>query len=98
MKPLYLKVVLFDPVTDDEFPVSEGLQVEVVKIFDHNPLVGFDPLKLKDDTSTDLFYTNSPRYRVSKDHYLRVGFKIANFCHIQSDSFQAPNRKVFPIL
>jgi glycerophosphoryl diester phosphodiesterase len=79
MKPLYLKVVLFDPVTDEEFPVSDGLQVDVVKIFDYNPLVGFNPLRLKYDESNDLFYTRSPRYKVSNDHYLRVGFKKVNF-------------------
>jgi len=79
MKPLYLKVVLFDPVTDEEFPVSDGIQVEVVKIFDYNPLVGFNPLRLKYDETNNLFYRRSPRYKVSKDHYLRVGFKKANF-------------------
>ena len=79
MKTLYLKVILFDPVTDEEFPISEGIQVEVVKIFDHNPLVGFDPLQLKYDTSNDLFYVKSPKYKVSKSHYLRAGFKKANF-------------------
>jgi glycerophosphoryl diester phosphodiesterase len=79
MKPLYLKVVLFDPVTDEEFPVSDGFQVEVVKILDYNPLVGFDPLRLKYDTSKNLFFVNSPKYKVSKSHYLRVGFKKTNF-------------------
>lgn len=79
MKPLYLKVILFDPVTDEEYPVSEGVRVEVVKIFDYNPFVGFKPLRLKYNSTRDLFYTNSPRYKVSDDHYLRVGFKKANF-------------------
>ena len=79
IKPLYLKVILFDPVPDKEFPISEGIQVEVVKIFDHNPLVGFDPLRLKYDASNDLFYVKSPKYKVSKSHYLRVEFKKANF-------------------
>jgi glycerophosphoryl diester phosphodiesterase len=79
MKPLYLKVVLFDPVTEEEYPVSDGIQVEVVKIFDYNPLVGFSPLRLKFDDSNDLFYTISPRYKTSNDHYLRVGFKKVNF-------------------
>jgi len=79
MKPIYLKVILFDPFTDEEFPISDGIQVEVVKIFDYNPLVGFSPLKLKYLPSQNLFYLNSPQYKVSKDHYFRVGFKKANF-------------------
>jgi len=79
MKPLYIKVLLYDPVTDEEYPVSDGIQVEIVKIFDYNPLVGFNPLRFKHDTTNDLFYAKSPRYKVSKSHYLRVGFKKANF-------------------
>jgi glycerophosphoryl diester phosphodiesterase len=79
MKLLYLKVILYDPLNDEEYPVTEGIQVEVVKIYDHNPLVGFDPLRLKFDSVNNLFYVRSSRYRVSRDHYLRVGFKKANF-------------------
>ena len=47
MKPLYVRVVLFDPLSDEEFPVSDGIQVDVVKINDFNPLVGFDRRSLK---------------------------------------------------
>jgi glycerophosphoryl diester phosphodiesterase len=79
MKSLYLKVILYDPVTDEEYPVSDGIQVEIVKIHDYNPLVGFNPLRLKYDSTNYLFYTKSSRYKVSKSHYLRVGFKKANF-------------------
>jgi glycerophosphoryl diester phosphodiesterase len=79
MKPIYLKVILFDPFTDEEFQITDGIQVEVVQILDYNPLVGFSPLRLKYQPTKNLFYTNSPKYKVSKDHYFRVGFKKANF-------------------
>ena len=79
MKPVFLKVILFDPFTDEEFLISDGIQVEVVQIFDYNPMVGFKPLRLKYNPSKDLFYTNSPRYKVNKDYYFRVGFKKSNF-------------------
>jgi glycerophosphoryl diester phosphodiesterase len=79
MKSLYLKVFLFDPLTAEEYPVTDGIQVEIVEIYEHNPLVGFNPKRLKFDGNLGLFYTRSPRYRVSKDHYLRVGFKKVNF-------------------
>jgi len=79
LKPLYLKVILFDPVTNEEFPISDNIQVDIVKIFDYNPFVGFKPLRLKNDEINDLYYAKSPRYKVSNDHYLRVGFKKANF-------------------
>jgi glycerophosphoryl diester phosphodiesterase len=79
MRPLFLKVILFDPVTDEEYPVSDGIRVEIVKINDDNPLVGFNPLRLKYDNLSETFITKSPRYKISKSHYLRVGFKKANF-------------------
>ena len=79
MKPLYLKVILFDPLSGEEYPVSDGIQVEIAEIYEHNPLVGFHPKRLKFDENLELFYIRSPRYSVSKDHYLRVGFKKVNF-------------------
>jgi glycerophosphoryl diester phosphodiesterase len=79
MRPLYLKVVLFDPFTDDEYPVSEGIKVEIVRIYDNNPLVGFDRLPLKYDRESDLFIAKAPGYKVSESHYLRVGFKMTRF-------------------
>jgi glycerophosphoryl diester phosphodiesterase len=79
MKPLFIKVILFDPVTDEEFQISDGIQVEVAEIFEHNPLVGFNTMRLRYDKINDLFYSKSSRYKVSDDHYLRVGFKKVNF-------------------
>ena len=79
MKPLYLQVILYDPVSDEEYSVSDGIRVEIVKIFANNPLVGYDPLRLTYNPETDVFYTTSKRYKVSKSHYLRVGFKKANY-------------------
>ena len=79
MKPLYLKVILYDPASDEEYPVSDGIRVEIVKIFDNNPLVGYDPLRLKYNKVSNIFFTTSKQYKVSNSHYLRVGFKKANF-------------------
>ena len=82
MKPLYVRVVLFDPVSDEGFPVSDGIQVDVVKINDFNPLVGFNRRSLKYNSDNDLFTVKAPRYHVSQSHYLRVGFKKVNFSKI----------------
>ena len=79
MKPLYVKVILFDPVTNEEYVVTDGIQVEIAEIYDHNPLVGFNTLRLKYNEDRKLFYARSPRYKLSNDHYLRVGFKKVNF-------------------
>jgi glycerophosphoryl diester phosphodiesterase len=79
MRPVYVNLYLFDPITDEEFQVSEGALVEIAKIFDYNPLVGFNPLRLRYDTQNKLFSAKAPRYNISKSHYFRVIFKKVNF-------------------
>ena len=60
MKPLYVRVVLFDPILDDEFPISEGIQLDVVKINDYNPLVGFNRRSLKYDSDNGIGKQDQP--------------------------------------
>jgi len=79
MKPLFVHVVLTDPVTDEEFPVSNGIQVDIVKINENNPLVGFDRLPLRHQKESGVFTVNAPRYMASSSHFLRVGFKKTRF-------------------
>ena len=79
MKPIYLQVLLFDPCTDEEWPVSSGIQVEIVRINDDNPLVGFERLPLVYKKNTDVFFVHEPAYQVSPSHYFRVGFKKTRF-------------------
>jgi glycerophosphoryl diester phosphodiesterase len=86
MKPLYLKVVLFDPtlpstapIADREFPVFDGLEVEIIEIQAWNPNVGFDSLRLRADPGTQTFVAENPAYEPSRDHFIRVGFAKPNF-------------------
>ncbi len=79
MKPLFVKVILFDPTTDAEFSVVEGIEVEVVRIHPWNPTVGFDSLKLTPHPEAGFFSVNDPGYEAGKDHHFRVGFRKANF-------------------
>ena len=86
MKPLYLKVKLFDPMADStipaherEFPVFDGVEVEIVKIQSWNPSVGFDSLLLTPDRDTGMFVAEHAEYKPSRHHFLRVGFTKPNF-------------------
>ena len=79
MKPLFVKVMLFDPITNEEFPVFDGIAVEIARILAYNPLVGFNILRLSPDSDAKLFVADSPKYKVSKSHYFRVGFTKPNF-------------------
>lgn len=79
MKPLFIKVVLFDPVTNAEFSVIDGLEVEVVRIQRWNPTVGLDSLKLTPHPDQGIFSVNDPDYVAGIDHHIRVGFRKPNF-------------------
>ncbi|UCE07054.1 MAG: hypothetical protein JSW07_03175 [bacterium] len=79
MKSIFVKVILFDPITGEEFHVFDGIEVEIVRILAYNPMVGFDSLRLLPDPQHNLFTADAPKYKVSKSHYFRVGFKKPNF-------------------
>jgi len=86
MKPLILKITLFDPTADPtiparerEFPVFDGVEVEIVEIRSWNPLVGFDSLLLRPDRDSGMFVAESPEYKPGRHHFLRVGFTKPNF-------------------
>jgi len=96
MKPLHLKVILFDPTADPalpkdqhEFPVFDGLEVDVVRIRYWNPDVGFDSLRPTPDPATQTFIANDPAYKTSRHHFIRVGFTKPNFSK-QTKSLLAP--------
>jgi len=79
MKPLFVRVELFDPLTDETFPVSDGIHIDIIKINDYNPFSGNNKRALKYNPVQDLYSLRAPRYQVDKSHYLRVGFKKVNF-------------------
>ncbi len=97
MKSLYVRVVVFDPLEDDEFTISDGIQVDVVKINDFNPLVGFNRRSLKYDVDDDVFTVNAPRYHVSQSHYLRVSFKKVNFSKVNGQLLAANEVETIPL-
>ena len=96
MKPLYLKITLFDPtlpasaaLSEREFPVFDGLEVEIVRVRYWNPAVGFDSLRLTPDPATKTFVAKNQAYKTSRHHFIRVGFAKPNFSK-QTKSLLAP--------
>jgi len=88
MKPLYVKLFLYEPplgpdgnpVADRTYPVNSGIAVEVVEINSFNPDVGFDSLPLAPHpTDATVFFVDDPKYSVSSRQYIRVGFINPNF-------------------
>jgi len=87
MKPLYLKVVLADhsvdeatvPAAEREFPVVDGIEVAIVPMNFGNPTGQTEWLRLVPDAGTGIFSVNDSSYKVSRDHFIRVGFLKPNF-------------------
>lgn len=100
MKPVFVRVVVFDPITDEEFEVFDDIEVDIARILAYNPTVGFDVVKLKPDPLRRIFVSETRDYETSSSHYFRIGFKKANF----SKSLQRlltpaeATREAFPLL
>lgn len=80
MKPVYAKVVLFDPATDERFVVSDDVQVDIVRI--ETPADGggnLDVLSLKRGPVSGVFSIDAPDFRVTRKHHFRVRFLKPNF-------------------
>ena len=87
MKPVYVKVVLFDTVTDDPSRgdgthVFEGIEIDIAEIEEYRPDQAENVLRLKPDPATRLFIANARSYEVSRFHFFRVGFARRNFSKI----------------
>ena len=87
MKPLYLKVLLADhsvdesnaPAAEREFPVVDGIEITIVPMRFRNPTGQTEWLRLTPDAGTGIFSANAPSYKVSRDHFIRIGFLKPNF-------------------
>ncbi len=84
MKPLYVKVILYDPATDTPedwagFPIFDGIEVQIAEVDPDDPEEPVDLVTLAPDPGRRLFYTSNKRLRVSSGHYLRVSFDKRNF-------------------
>ena len=79
MKPVFIRVCLFDPITDEEFPVFDSVDVEIVKIKSGNLTVSSNPLRLIPNPEKKIFHIDAPSYRLTRRHQVRVGFLNPNF-------------------
>jgi len=84
MKPLYVKVILYDPATDTDanwegFPVFDGIRVDLAHVDPDDPENPEEVLTLAPDPVRRLFFTTSRLYRVDEGHYLRVSFDKRSF-------------------
>jgi glycerophosphoryl diester phosphodiesterase len=87
MQPVFVKVVLFDPVSEDPSlgqgtQVFDGLTVEIARIEPYRPERADRVLRLDPDPASRLFVARSPRYAASREHFFRVGFKNRNFSKV----------------
>jgi glycerophosphoryl diester phosphodiesterase len=82
MKPLYLEVRLYDPITKKEFPVIDGVEVEIVnmRIDPWNLSAKYsDVLKLTPNTKAKVFQIDVSSYRMTPKHHICVKFSKLNF-------------------
>jgi glycerophosphoryl diester phosphodiesterase len=87
MKPLYVKVVLYDPATDNDadwagFPVFDGVEVQIAEVDPDDPEDARDLFTLTPDPVRQLFYATNRRYRAGDTHFLRVSFDKRNFSKV----------------
>jgi glycerophosphoryl diester phosphodiesterase len=84
MKPLYVKVILYDPATDTAedwagFPIFDGIEVQIANVDPGEPEDAEDILTLIPDPARRIFFTSNRRYLAGSHHYLRVSFEKRNF-------------------
>jgi len=79
VKPLFVRVELFDPLTEEAFPVHEGISVSVARLDRETRRVDLDRLPLAWDEGRRCFAVDAPDYRVRRGHHLVVTFAKRNF-------------------
>lgn len=88
MKPLYLKLILFEPLADPskvpkedrEFQIVEGVEIDIVPMQFGNVTGETPSVKLVPNSpKKGLFTVDAPKFKPSRRHFLRVGFAKPNF-------------------
>jgi glycerophosphoryl diester phosphodiesterase len=79
MKPIFVRIILFDPGTGKEFEVFDGVEVAIARASGHNSMDWFDVLPLNREEQIKAYSANAPGDRTSKSHYFRVDFYKPNY-------------------
>jgi glycerophosphoryl diester phosphodiesterase len=103
MKPLFIKVHLLDLKTKKEFPVQDGIEVDVVNVkttSPDRPVEYMDSLKLELDPQTGIFQADAPDYALTRNHTIRVQFVKTYFSLTLEKLLAAPeiDSKSLPVL
>lgn len=79
MEPAYVRVELFDPVTEETFPVTEDIRVSIGRLDRETMRLDRDLLDLAWDERARCFTAHDEKYETSRAHYFVVRFFKANF-------------------
>ncbi|PKL87748.1 MAG: hypothetical protein CVV23_13825 [Ignavibacteriae bacterium HGW-Ignavibacteriae-2] len=82
MKDIYVKIYLFDPVTDEEFFIGDSVSVEIIQLLSYNPAVGINSKILVYDKKLSCYKANLKNYEFDNSYYFRVGFMKRNFSKV----------------
>jgi glycerophosphoryl diester phosphodiesterase len=80
MKPVYVKIFLVDPVTEERFTVADDVQVDIVRM--ETPAGGegkLDVLSLQRGPRDGVFFADAPDFQVTRNHHFRIRFLKPNF-------------------
>src|SRR5512140_1607607 len=80
MKPVFVKIILVDPVTDERFALADHLQVDIVRI--ESPADGegnMEVLPFQRASESGVFFADAPDFQVTRNHHFRVRFLKPNF-------------------
>lgn len=79
MPEIFVKIRFFDPVTDEEFEISGGIETEIVEIPSYNHMIVREPLRMNPAENSEIFSVDTGNYEFSDNHFFRVGFVNPNF-------------------
>ena len=79
MKATYVRVELFDPVTEETFPVHGGLTVSVARLERETRRVDVDRYPFAWDEELRCFTADAPEYKTTRRHFFCVTFHKRNF-------------------
>ncbi len=78
MKAVFARVELFDPVTEETFPVHEHIHVSIARLDKETRRVDRDRLALAWDEGARCFTASASDYKTTRGHYLVVTFDRRN--------------------
>ncbi len=85
MKRMFVRVELFDPVTEETFPTHEGIAVSVAKLDHETRRVDRDRYSFLWDEELRCFTADAPDYKTTRRHFLCVTFHKRNFSKKQKE-------------